>query len=203
MESAPLPQRPPRVKRVRASTPERAGEPADSEEVDVPAGEAGDVAETGGKGPSGATIPDAPTEHHYEYLDHTADIQLHSWGATTEEAIASVIIAMMNYITDLDLVEIDGSLTRTVTASGHDMFSMLFAIMDEFLFIFSTEFFVAKYIRVVEFDRENWTITAHAQGETYDRSKHSVGTEVKAITYSAMQVHEKDERTDIYVIVDI
>jgi SHS2 domain-containing protein len=29
------------------------------------------------------------------------------------------------------------------------------------------------------------------------------GTEIKAITYSNMQIHEKDDRTDLYVIVDI
>ena len=33
--------------------------------------------------------------------------------------------------------------------------------------------------------------------------KHHLGTEIKAITYSAMQLHEKDGRADVYVIVDI
>ncbi len=40
-------------------------------------------------------------------------------------------------------------------------------------------------------------------GDIFDLSKHSVGTEIKAITYSNMQIHEKDDRVDLFVIVDI
>ena len=47
-------------------------------------------------------------------------------------------------------------------------------------------------------------------GETFDSAKHSSGTEVKAITYSNMQVydtapdeHGRGGRVDLYVIVDI
>ena len=40
-------------------------------------------------------------------------------------------------------------------------------------------------------------------GETYDRVKHPQGTEIKAITYSNMQIHVTPERSDLYVIVDI
>ena len=29
----------------------------------------------------------------YEYLDHTADVQIHSWGATLEEAFAQQVVA--------------------------------------------------------------------------------------------------------------
>ncbi|CAB1117265.1 unnamed protein product [Ectocarpus sp. CCAP 1310/34] len=44
----------------------------------------------------------------------------------------------------------------------------------------------------------------YREGETFDLSKHPQGTEVKAITYSNMQINEgPDGRTDIYVIVDI
>lgn len=41
------------------------------------------------------------------------------------------------------------------------------------------------------------------RGENFSKSRHVQGTEVKAITYSAMQVIETDQKTDIYVIVDI
>ncbi|RYH06780.1 hypothetical protein EON65_42490 [archaeon] len=41
------------------------------------------------------------------------------------------------------------------------------------------------------------------QGEIFDQGKHSCGTEIKAITYSNMQIHEKPDRIDLFVIVDI
>lgn len=41
------------------------------------------------------------------------------------------------------------------------------------------------------------------RGNTFDRARHAAGTEIKAITYSAMEVVQNAERTDVYVIVDI
>ena len=40
-------------------------------------------------------------------------------------------------------------------------------------------------------------------GDTFDQTLHPQGTEIKAITYSNMQIHETADRTDLYVIVDI
>ncbi len=62
---------------------------------------------------------------------------------------------------------------------------------------------MCKRVEIVKFDRENWKIEARGYGETYDKSKHVPGTEIKAITYSAMQIHEKDGMAEVYVIVDI
>lgn len=43
------------------------------------------------------------------------------------------------------------------------------------------------------------------RGEVFDRAKHASGTEIKAITYSAMQVNEATAWNDseVFVIVDI
>ena len=48
----------------------------------------------------------------------------------------------------------------------------------------------------------SWT-HAHSHGEPFDLAKHPQGTEIKAITYSAMQIHTDRPKNDVYVIVDI
>jgi SHS2 domain-containing protein len=62
---------------------------------------------------------------------------------------------------------------------------------------------VCKRVEIVKFDRENWKIQARGFGEVYDKAKHVPGTEIKAITYSAMQILEKEGKAEVYVIVDI
>ena len=41
------------------------------------------------------------------------------------------------------------------------------------------------------------------RGQYFDRSRHVSGTEVKAITYSAMQIREAPGDAEVFVIVDI
>lgn len=155
-------------------------------------------------------------KNQFEYLDHTADVQIHSWGRTFEEACEFVVVGMFGVITELDYVEIDDSLNVTITAKGHDMASVLFAVLDEFLFSFCSDYHVCKDVRVINFDKDNWTVTAIGRGEIFSLDKHPQGTEVKAITYSNMQIFtdfktpQEEAEADhanfpvqLYVIVDI
>mmetsp|Transcript_26998 Transcript_26998/g.69585 ORF Transcript_26998/g.69585 Transcript_26998/m.69585 type:complete len:209 (+) Transcript_26998:2378-3004(+) len=143
--------------------------------------------------------------HNFEYLDHTADVQLHGWGKTTESAFAATALAMMNYQTPINKVR--RKITREITAEGHDLYSLLYNFLDEVLYIFHTELLVCRDIKVTSLDQDAWSITAVGRGETFERGRHEQGTEVKAITYSAMQIYENNcdhqEGCHIYVIVDI
>ena len=58
-------------------------------------------------------------------------------------------------------------------------------------------------IKITEFDQVNFKIKASGYGETFDLSKHPQGTEVKAITYSNMQIYNTVDKHECYVIIDI
>ncbi|EZA47282.1 hypothetical protein DMN91_005930 [Ooceraea biroi] len=140
----------------------------------------------------------------YEYLDHTADVQLHAWGDTLEEAFEQCAMAMFGYMTDLGRVQI--TQVHHVEAEGHDLQSLLFHFLDELLFMFSAEpFIVSKRVKITEFDVQNFKIKATAYGEEFTIGKHTQEAEVKAITYSAMAIHDRPQlnQAEVFVIVDI
>jgi len=142
---------------------------------------------------------------NFEYRDHTADIQLHSWGTTLAEAFEGQVMAMFGYMTDIKTVDIDPSVTFEFEAEGHDLDSLLYNMMDEFLYRFATEEIICREVHILKLDDKEFKLTAQGKGERFDLAKHPQGTEIKAITYSAMQIHQKpeDKRYDVYVIVDI
>ena len=88
-------------------------------------------------------------------------------------------------------------------AEAHDLPSLLYHWLDELLFGFSVDFFVPKMLKITRFDRDEWKIEAEAEGAVFDRQRHVSGTEIKAITYSAMQINEKEGDAEVFVIVDI
>src|SRR5690606_14741708 len=81
-------------------------------------------------------------------------------GPTLKEAFEQVVICMFGYITELDRVDIDEECQVEVEAEGHDLESLLFSYMDEFLFQFNTEFIICKQVQILEFDAKDFRIKA-------------------------------------------
>ena len=108
-------------------------------------------------------------------------------------------------MTPLEGIDAEGpsAETRYYKSEAHDLPSLLYHWLDELLFDFSSDFFVAKTLEITLFDREGWKIEAEATGERFDRGRHVSGTEIKAITYSAMQINETEGDAEVFVIVDI
>lgn len=106
----------------------------------------------------------------FQYQDHTADIIVHSWGSSMSEALAQLCVGMFNYMTPLDMVELTGCVE--VTASGHDLLDLVYHLLDEFLYMFSTEMHICRCIEILSFDPEKFTVTARGYGEKMDLKKH-------------------------------
>ncbi|KAA3676601.1 uncharacterized protein DEA37_0004580 [Paragonimus westermani] len=63
--------------------------------------------------------------------------------------------------------------------------------------------FSLQVVKITEFDFENFRIKSVGWGEPFQLGKHPQGTEVKAITYSNMQIHERPDMHELFVIIDI
>ena len=50
---------------------------------------------------------------------------------------------------------------------------------------------------------DNYKLFATLKGEKFDLDKHEIGTEVKAITYSFLNIEKKHESTIIDIVFDI
>ncbi|XP_033640981.1 protein archease-like [Asterias rubens] len=180
-----------------SDSPRSPGEKEPQDGVDYAEGDEGEEAAGGAD-----DWQDIPEGSKFEFLDHTADVQLHSWGDTLKESFEYVALAMFAYMTEIS--KVDKLTTVTIEAEGDDMLSLLYHFLDEFLFVFSADpFFIPREVTIDELDLENFKIKATGHGETFDLTKHPQGTEVKAITYSNMQVHSEKDTHDIYVIIDI
>lgn len=141
-------------------------------------------------------------DFHFEYLDHTADIQIHSWGDTLSNAFEHAALGMYNCLTPLSGLD-STKQSIEIEAEGHDLESLLRCFLEECLYLFHSELIVCTEVHILELDKEGFTIRAQGKGQKFDPAKHESGTEVKAITYSAMKIVETPTESEVFVIVDI
>ncbi|KEP61009.1 UNVERIFIED_CONTAM: archease family protein [Hammondia hammondi] len=143
---------------------------------------------------AGVPAPAADTERRcgFEYLDHTADVIIHAWGSSLGEAFERAGQALFHYMTDTGRVE--ARERRTVEVSGRDLEDLLFHFLDELLFLYGSDYFVACKVSVTDVDSANGRLVCEVAGERFDRTKHSQGTEVKAITMHEMKIWRKPQQ---------
>ncbi|GJQ09687.1 hypothetical protein GpartN1_g1478.t1 [Galdieria partita] len=158
-------------------------------------------------GDSGSSTQRLDNLSGYEYLDHTADVQIHCWGSSWETVFEAAGLALFGYMTDLKAVRPDPVVGSVhIRAQGHDVYSLLYKFLDECLFQYGANYIILCQLKVtrVQLD-DTFVVEAIGQGEVFDPHRHPQGTEIKAITYSAMQIIAEDEadRIHMYFIVDI
>lgn len=132
----------------------------------------------------------------YILVDHTADMMVKAFGDTLEECFENAGFALFDQTVDLSGIG-TGEVTE-FRVSGIDMEDMLYSYLSELLFIEDCEGLILKEIKV-SFDGGD--VVCHGRGETLDRGRHRVKSEVKAVTYHMMEV-DPDEPS-VTVIFDV
>ncbi len=140
----------------------------------------------------------------YKFLDHTADVSVEARGTTLEEAFEQTVYSLMETITP-SLSSISPKTERILTIEAEDKEALLFDFLSEFLYIFDVEELIFNKIEIQPITKKKNTyyLKALAKGEKFNKLKHEPGTEVKAITYSFMNIEQKKNEVRIKIVFDI
>ncbi|MHA1294487.1 MAG: archease [Promethearchaeota archaeon] len=145
------------------------------------------------------------SEQGFIFEDHPADIQVKAWGKNLEEAFSQTALSLMTIISP-DLKKIRPNIRKKIKIEAEDKQALLFDFLSEFLYIFDVEELIFSEILVKNIHKSNdnlYYLEAKMKGDIFDKNKHEIGTEVKAITYSFMEILEKPSKVEIKIIFDI
>lgn len=143
-------------------------------------------------------------EAGFIYEDHTADVQARCWGKSLEEAFNQTAYSLMATITP-DLKKISPKVEKKIKIEAEDKEALLFDFLSELLYIFDVEELVFNNIKVqiIKETEDLYVLNALLRGEKFDLTKHEIGVEVKAITYSFMEITESKNKVEISIVFDI
>ncbi|EDR29512.1 hypothetical protein, conserved [Entamoeba dispar SAW760] len=158
----------------------------------------------------------------FEYLDHPADVILHSWGKNIIEAFENAAAGMFNFMSDLTRVEEKEIKTISIDATSYE--EALVKFLDSWLCVFSSDLFIGKSFKCEVFDDNDeehihieckgfvvmlrkivfYNTNQYRIGEYFIIGKHQQGTEIKAITWHNLEIYDDEkDQTHIHILLDI
>ncbi len=132
----------------------------------------------------------------YTLIDHTADMMVRAFGDTLEECFGNAAYALFDQTVDLSGIGTDEE--TEIRVSGIDEEDRLYSFLAEMLFIEDCDNLILKEFDV-SFEGED--VVCRARGETLDRSRHRIRSEVKAVTYHMMEIDR--DTPSVTVIFDV
>jgi SHS2 domain-containing protein len=131
-----------------------------------------------------------------EFLEHTADVKFQAWGKTLEELFSNCAIAVSK---TLCKGLIKRKKTYKIKAYGQDNESLLYNFLEELLYLFDTEHFIAG--RVTEIKITGNKLTAKIAGDSSE--KYEIKNYIKSPTYNDMFIKKENGRWICQVVLDV
>ncbi|MFX1568711.1 MAG: archease [Promethearchaeota archaeon] len=140
----------------------------------------------------------------YKFLDHTADVSVEAQGKDLEEAFEQTAYSLMETITP-SFIKIPPEITKNIIIEAEDKEALLFDFLTEFLYLFDVEELIFSKIKIhqIKYESSKYHLAADIKGAKFNKNTHEIGTEVKAITYSFMNIEEKKKGVKINIVFDI
>ncbi len=135
----------------------------------------------------------------FEILEHPADIGFRAYGRTREELFENAALALFSLACDPATVEERES--REIEATGGDNEALLYAWLAELLAAAEVERMVFRRAEITAFGPDHARGRAH--GEGFDRTRHTMGTHIKAVTFHQLFVKQTGDGWRAQVFLDL
>mgnify|MGYP001579915244 FL=1 len=136
-------------------------------------------------------------ESKFKFLEHTADVKFQASGKSLEEAFSNCVLALRETITRG--LKIQEKETQKIRVEGKDLENLLYAFLEEFLYLLDAKSFLVSKIKEIEI-KDN-KLTAIVVGDEAKNYKFS--NPVKAITYNEMFVKQINNKWVCQVVLDV
>ena len=133
----------------------------------------------------------------FEEISHTADVKIRARAGTLEELFSDAFEALMQVMYGLDR---KAGEKREIRVEANDVESLLADFLSEVLFLSEVDGLVFSHVDV-RIDGHH--LSAILEGEPFDRSRHSSGTEVKGISYSGLSILHNANGYMMDIIFDV
>jgi SHS2 domain-containing protein len=135
----------------------------------------------------------------YKYLEHTADVKFIAEGTTIEEAFLESVKALKDSICgDIKIIE---QIEKEIRIKGRSLENLLYKFLEEFLVLLDSESFLLSSVSDLKIDKEGFILTAKAKGDNAEN--YHFTNDVKAVTYSQMEIQETKEGFSCTVVLDV
>jgi len=135
----------------------------------------------------------------FEILEHPADVGFRAYGATLTDLFQNAALALVSIAGDPERIE--ERERREIEATGSDTESLLYEWLAEIVAVADADRLVLRRVEVTSLGADH--VSGIAYGERYDRSRHSAGTAIKAVTYHRFFVDQSPAGWVAEVFLDV
>lgn len=138
----------------------------------------------------------------FSHFEHKADIGIRGIGESKEEAFLECARALTDVIVNVRTVGTDKK--EIIEVSASDEGALLAAFLNQLLFLKDTKKLIFSSFSIhITGQKGKITLRAKAAGTLIDPKKHSFKVDVKAATYTQLEVKEEHGKWIAQCVVDV
>ena len=139
----------------------------------------------------------------FREIDHTGDVGIQVSASTLPQLFERAALGMFRVLTDLDAVH--PSEATQIAVDGRDLDALMVRWLSDLNYRHTVDNVLYGAFEVASIDEtdDGWALTGMARGEPIAPDRHTVHTEIKAITFHGLDVHETDDGWAVQVIFDM